>query len=218
MLTLPENLLLLMSDDNQGWSGGASREALSAGFVAAALMELAIRNRIDSDLESVWVTDNSLTGEPSIDGVLAQLSADRLSLEASELIERMTSFGQTIRRAALERLQDREILKIKKGLLSLITGNENYFIVDQRPVDELTARLGKILLSDEFPSPHEICLLSLANTLALTGRIVPNANRAQIASRLATLAKMDLIGQGINGCLDSMFQKLAATYQSFPRC
>lgn len=218
MLTLPENLLLLMSDDNHGRSAGISPEALSAGFVAAALMELAIRNRIDSDLESVWVTDNSPTGDASIDEVLAQLSAGKFSLEASELIERMTSFGQTIRHAALARLQDRDIVKVKKGLLSLITGHENYFIVDQRPGDELTARLRKILLSDEFPSPREICLLSLTNTLGLTSHIVPNADRTQIESRLATLAKMDLIGQGINGCLDSMFQKLAAVYQGFPRC
>jgi golgi phosphoprotein 3 len=218
VLTLPEDLLLLMSGDNGGRDIGVSRQALSAGFVAAALMELAIRNRIDSDLEGVWVTDDSPIGEAGIDVVLTQLSADRLNFEATELMERLTSFGQTIRNAALTRLQDRGILKIKEGLFSRILGSEHYSIMDQSPIDDLKAELAHVLLSDDIPSPREVCLLSLANTLALTDQIVPNANLALIELRLATLAKMDLIGRSMGGCLDLMFQKLAVAYLSFPRC
>ncbi len=218
MLTLPEELLLLMfGDDRTKGIGIFSRHALLAGFVAAALMELAIRNRIDSDLESVWVTDNTPTGEAGIDVVLMQLSIDRLNFEAAELMEQLTSFGQTIRKAALARLQDRGILKIKEGLFSRILGN-HYSIIDQSPVEELNAQLTKILVSNDIPTPREVCLLSLAATLELTDHIIQGANRAQIQSRLATLAKMDLIGRRLSGCLDLMFQKLALAYQSFPRC
>ena len=64
MLTLPEELVLLMfGDDRTKRVGIFSRDALAAGFVAAALMELAIRNRIDSDFDGVWVTDNTPRGK-----------------------------------------------------------------------------------------------------------------------------------------------------------
>ncbi len=219
MLTLPEELVLLMfGDDRTKRVGIFSRDALAAGFVAAALMELAIRNRIDSDFDGVWVTDNTPTGEAGIDVVLGHLSVDRLNFEAAELMERLTSFGQTIRKAALARLQDRGILKIKEGLFSRILASEHYSIIDQTRADELNAQLTKILLSDDIPTAREVCLLSLANTLELTDHIAQGADRAQIQSRLATLAKMDLIGRRLGGCLDLMFQKLALAYQSFPRC
>lgn len=217
MLTLPEDLLLLTSRDDENHAH-VSGEALSAGLVAAALMDLAIQNRIDSDLKSVWVTDDSLTGEASLDGVLTQLSGARFNFEAAELIERLTSLSQTIRHAALARLQDRGIVKLKRNLFSLVTGNERCSIIDQQPVDELKAELSKILLSDDFPSPRDVCLISLAQTLGLIEHIVPEANQGQAQRRLAAFAKMDLIGGSIGACLDLMFEKLAIAYQSFPRC
>ena len=67
MLTIPEEFLLLTIKDEDGGFVDIPREAVSAGFIGAAIMELALQNRIDSDLERIWIVDKKLVGEPCVE-------------------------------------------------------------------------------------------------------------------------------------------------------
>jgi hypothetical protein len=69
-ISLIEEFLLLTLEDSGGEFDSAPEIFVDCGIAGAALMDLALRNRIDSDLEAVWVSDATPTGDPILDGVL----------------------------------------------------------------------------------------------------------------------------------------------------
>ena len=75
MMTVPEQFLLLTLDTETGEFLKLPEAYNSAAFAGAALMELALAGRIDSDLDRVWVVDPAVTGDAALDPVLSAMSA-----------------------------------------------------------------------------------------------------------------------------------------------
>ena len=79
MLTIAEEFVLLALDGRTGDFRKIQTEYLHAGLLGAAVMELALAGRIDSDVDRAWVVDPAPTGDPSLDPVLGAM-ADRKSV------------------------------------------------------------------------------------------------------------------------------------------
>jgi Golgi phosphoprotein 3 len=197
MLTIPEEFLLLTIKDEQGGFVVLPPESLSAGFVGAAIMELALQDRIDSDLERIWVVDKTPTGEASVDVVLARMSASDFDPQADKLIDQLVDYGDRVRELALDRLVERNILKKEEGRVLWFLKARRYPVIDGKEIREAKLRLLEILMRDEIPGPRDVCLLSLAETCDMIRDIVPPYARKHANERLAALTKMDLIGQSV---------------------
>lgn len=199
MLTIPEELLLLTikDDDKEGGFIDVPREALSAGFVGAALMELALENRIDSDSDHIWIIDETPTGEPCVDLIFEKIRAPEFKLETTHLIAQLIDYADEIRDLALERLVERNILAEVEGRILWILKSQRYPVINGKEIREVKLRLLEVLLGDEMPEPRDVCLMSLSENCGIISQIVPDSELTRAREKLSQIAKMDIIGQNV---------------------
>lgn len=211
MLTIPEEFLLLTVKDEDGGFVTLAPEAISAGFVGAAVMELALQDRIDSDLERIWVVDKTPTGEACVDLILERLSAPDFDPHAEKLMDQLVAYGDQVRELALERLVERKILTKEEGRILWFLKARRYPVIDGKEIREAKLRLLEVLLRDEIPGPRDVCLMSLAQSCDIIRQIVPAYARNHANERLAALTKMDLIGQSVSRYITIVQDSLAFT-------
>lgn len=197
MLTVVEEFLLLTIKDEGGSFVDMAPEVQDAGFAGAAIMELALRERIDSDLHAIRIINKAPTGEKAVDLILSRMVDPAFDFAADKLIGQLVTSGEAVREAALDRLCERKILTKTEGRILWFLKTRRYPVVDGREIREAKLRLLEILLGDELPSPHDVCLMSLADTCGIINQIVPRSEMKRAGERLAALGKMDLIGQNV---------------------
>lgn len=209
MLTVVEEFLLLTIKDEGGSFVDMPPEVQDAGFAGAAIMELALRDRIDSDLSSLRLIDKTPTGEKSVDIVLAKIAEPGFDLNADKLISQLVSLGEQVRELALDRLCERKILTKTEGRILWLLKTRRYPVVDGKELREAKLRLLEILLGDQLPSPHDVCLMSLAETCGIISQIVPKSELKRASERLAQLGQMDLIGQNVKKYITIFQEEMA---------
>lgn len=215
MLTIPEEFLLLTVADEEGGFVEMAPEAVTAGFIGAAIMELALNNRIDSDLERVWIHDETPTGERCVDIVLNALATAEFDRDADRLIEQLLVEGDLVRELALERLCERRILQEQEGRVLWFRKTRRYPVIDGREIREVKLRLLDVLLQGTIPDSRDICLMSLADSCGLFPRIIPADAFDLVAERFAVLARMDLIGLNVSRYIQIFRGTLPYRYMSW---
>src|SRR5579862_1404356 len=73
MLGFVEEMVLLQLDETQGGFAELPQAAADIVLAGAAMMELALQNRVDADLERLFVVDGGPTGDAMLDDALALL-------------------------------------------------------------------------------------------------------------------------------------------------
>lgn len=211
MLTVPEEFLLLTLKDENGGFVDIRYENLRAGFVGAAIMELGLQGRLDSDLDRVWVVDKTPTGDAGLDIVLSGLSAPDFKGEAERVLGQLVGLGGQVRTEALQALCAKNILVETEGRLLWLLKTRRYPVIDGQEIREVKLRLLDVLLRDVLPSPRDVCLMSLAETCGIIAQIVPASELTIARERIAKFAKMELIGQNVNTYILMFERALAAT-------
>jgi len=209
MLTVPEEFLLLTLKDEDGGFVDIPLEYPRAGFVGAAIMELALQGRLDSGLDRAWVVNKTPTGDASLDPVLAKLGAAGFDNNAENLINQLIELGDTVRTASLERLCAKKILVETEGRLLWFLKTRRYPAVDGKEIREVKLRLLEVLLRDALPDPRDVCLMSLAETCGIIRQIVPQSELKLARERIAKFSKMELIGQNVNRYIE-LFERAMA--------
>lgn len=197
MLGFVEEIVLLQLDDTHG---GFVELPLSAGDVViagAALMELALRNRVDSDLERLVVVDPSPTGDDILDDALAQLAVDNDELTAAGALERVTANARQYQERALKRLVEKGILRQVEGRWLWVFHSRRYPVVDDREQREVRARLRQVLLTEELPDPRDVVLICLIDACNLLDLVLTPEEITQTRARIDQLGRLDLIGQAV---------------------
>ena len=75
-LSLSEELLLMLLDEETGYFRQVPGWDLHCVVVGAALAELSLRSRIDTDMESLTLEDATETGDPVLDDVLKEIAGE----------------------------------------------------------------------------------------------------------------------------------------------
>src|SRR5260370_35912875 len=99
MLTFAEELLLLSHDEKTGHFYNMS-DAMPA-LAGAVLMELALRDPIDTDLHQLLLVDATPTGGPVLDGIPAQMAGGPRNRTNDEWLGFLKHHGREIQDAAL---------------------------------------------------------------------------------------------------------------------
>lgn len=193
VLGFPEEIVLLSLDD----AGGDPVSVHDVAIAAAALMELALRNRVDSDPQKFFVVDSSPTGDPILDDALRRLSEPPPASDIRSAIERVAAEAEQYRGQALQRLVAKGILREESGRFLWIFRSTRYPVVDDREQREIRTRLRHLLLSDEIPDPRDVVLLSLVDACNLMGRVLSPQEAEAAAGRIQQLSRLDLIGQSM---------------------
>ena len=155
MLTVTEEFLLLTLKDENGGFVDVHHERLRAGFVGAAIMELGLQGKLDSDLDRVWVVDKTPTGDPALDLVLDRLSSPQFNGDADRVFGQLIDLGEQIRGEALKELCAKNILVESEGRLLWILKTRRYPVIDGQEIREVKLRLLDVLLRDALPGPRE---------------------------------------------------------------
>lgn len=209
MLTVSEEFLLLTLKDEDGGFVDIPLEHQRAGFLGAAIMELGLEGRLDSDLNRVWVVDNTPTGNAALDLVLAKLSAPDFDSSAEKIIIQLIELGDHVRADALKRLCDKNILIETEGRILWFLKTRRYPVIDGKEIREVKLRLLEVLLRDGLPSPRDVCLMSLAETCGIIRQIVPVSELKVAREKIAKFSKMELIGQNVSHYIE-IFERAMA--------
>ena len=196
MLGFVEEIALLQLDER----GRLTELPLSAGDVViagAALMELALQNRIDSDVNRLFVIDARPTGDDILDDVLALLPAAGTDMTANAAIERVTLNARPYKDKALRRLVEKGVLREEEGRFLWVFHTRRYPVIDDREQREVRARLRQLILTDEIPDPRDVVLVCLIDACGLLGLVLSRDEIASRRERIELLSRTDLIGQAV---------------------
>ena len=197
MLGFVEEIVLLQLDDSQGKFIDLPLSAADVVLAGAALMELALKNRIDTDLERLFVVDPTPTGDDILDDVLAQLAEAGAELSAGAALERVTVHAGKYQERALKHLVAKGILRDEDGRFLWVFRTRRYPIVDDREQREVKARLRQVLLSDEIPDPRDVVLICLIDACNLLALVLSAAEIEATKTRVEQLSRLDLIGRAV---------------------
>lgn len=208
MMRLAEEFLLLL----RGEDGALSRAPewlVRYALGGAVLMDLALENRIDTDVQRLFLIDSTPVGDSLLDPMLAEIAQADQVHDALYWVEHATRHADEIREAALARLVDSGILEVSDDRFLRIFGTRHYRLADDRAERELVGRIRDTLLSEAIPEPRDIVIVTLADGCGLIGHMLSADEMAGAAARIELVRKLELIGRAFLTAMDIAVQPAA---------
>ena len=202
MLRFAEEILLLILDNSDGdIASSLPPHSLDTVLAGAVLMDLALEDRIDTDLEKLMLADSTPVGDDLLYPILAEIAEESGSHPIGYWLERTARKGDDIRGQALAKLVERGILKSDDYSLFFlshrVSRSKRYPVTDGKITEEVTFRIMRLLFSDDIPDPRDIVIVSLAAASDVFSRILSREELAEAQSRIDLISGMDLIGQSV---------------------
>ncbi len=198
-LSLPEELVLMLLSEESGYFHQVPGWNLNCAIVGAALAELSLLSRIDTDVQSLFLVDRTETGNPVLDSILAEI-ADEPQRNAQYWIERLAGRADTIIDSTLDGLVEKKILEHHSGefwtLARSAWRTEMYGGSSEgSAIQFVKARISKAIFENEIPSPRDVIIICLIDTCDVFRFIFSLDEEAE--ERIQAICKMDLIGRSI---------------------
>ena len=140
-----EILLLVLDTDNGEIRHTLPLRSRAVAFAGAALMDLALEDRIDTDLEHLLVSDQTPLGNDLLDPILAEIARSGESpRDTASWITNLAQRSDEIREKALARLIERGILEAAPGgevfLSAGVSRSRRYRTADGSTTEEVQLR------------------------------------------------------------------------------
>ena len=193
MLRFAEEIILLLLDDD-GRFARLPSWSLNYALAGGGLMDLALENRIDTDLEKLILIDATPVGDGLLDPTLADIAAGEES-DARYWVGRTASRGEEIRDESLKRLVDLGILEKRDESFLWVFRARRYPSIDGKVEREVKLRIMGVLFSDEIPDPRDIVVICLADACGIFNELLTSREIESVAPRIEQVRKLDLIGQ-----------------------
>ena len=103
-LSLPEELILMLLNEETGYFHQVPGWHLNCAMAGAALAELSLQARIDTDMEQLILLDKTPTGDSVLDFALHHISAEDSSKDAQYWVERLAPYAEMMIDLTLDRL------------------------------------------------------------------------------------------------------------------
>ena len=198
MITIGEEIFILMLDLDTGrLTDKLPPEKISNTLSGALLMELAINNRIDTDLEGLFVVSPEPMSEPLLDIVLEQILADPKKRPIRYWVRVFASGAEGIVSRLTESLVERGILLRRRNRLLRFIGDYTITNESGKSDRDVLRRIARILLSDELPDPRDIMIIALADTCDLWQNQFDQETFTTVEPRIKSFAGLELIGQAV---------------------
>ena len=199
-LSLPEELILMLLNEENGYFHQVAGWRLNCAVIGAVLAELSLLERIDTDLESLFVVDETETGDPALDPILKEIAKEPRTRNAQYWIERFALRAESIIDLTLDRLVQEKILEHHEGefwtLARTAWQPDPYTRPQQVSVGHLIkARISNLILTEQIPDPRSVIVVCLVNTCDVFRFMFKLDEEAE--ERINFICKMDLIGRSI---------------------
>ncbi len=200
-IRLAEELILLMLNERTGYLEMVPGWDFSCVMAGAVIADLALEDRIDTDLDALYLVDPSPTGDDLLDPTLNEIAESRETRDTQYWIERNTARSEEIVSATLDRLVERGILDYESGgfwtLSRSVSRSGHYPISDERTRQEAKARVLSVILNDFIPDPRDAILVALMHTCDGFKLLLPPEEYEEKLERIETIAKLDLVGRSV---------------------
>ena len=223
MLRFAEEIMLLVLHDDSGKFARVPEWSMNYALASGVLMDLALENRIDTDLEKLVLLDATPTGDDLLDPVLEDIAAAQEQDDSREWagrtagtrywVERAASKADDIRERALQRLVDAGILEQRDDRFLWVFKSRRYPTLDGTAEREVKMRIMGVLFSDEIPAPHDVVLICLADACGIFTKILSKRQAEQASDRIAQVRRLDLIGQAMAQAIRDIEVTLAMLQQ-----
>ncbi len=208
-LSLPDELILMLLNEQNGYFHQVLGWALNCTVVGAALAELSLLSRIDTDMESLYLVDSTETGSPVLDPILKEIAEEPAQRNAQYWIERLVVHAESIIELTLDRLVELSILEHHNGdfwTLAPASARAYRHAGNQRETASqfVKARVSKVIFTDAIPHPRDVIVVCLVNSCDVFRFIFEVDDETE--KRIDLICKMDLIGRSI---ADAVQQSIA---------
>ncbi|MBP0493181.1 GOLPH3/VPS74 family protein [Pararoseomonas indoligenes] len=216
-LTMPEELILLMLDDRSGRLHEMAGPASGYAVAGAILAELALRNRIDTDPQRLFVADPTPTGDSLLDPVLSRIAADAgPGAEEADMphnsrywIETLGREAETYRDQIFARLVAHGILRQEQGRFLWIFPERRYPMISDKEEREVKARLTGVIFNDDIPEPRDSLLIGLCRAAGLLPLILSEESLEQAEPRIQQVANMEELSRSLGNAVRDIFIEMA---------
>ena len=154
MLRFPEEIMLLLLDDEGGDFVRVPEWSVQCALAGAVLMDLALENRIDTDPNWLTVIDPTPVGDDLLDPTLERISQADGERDTRFWIQDIAQRAGPIRERVLERLVEHGILHVRDDSFLWVFQSRRYPVVDGKADREVKLRIMEVLFSDEIPDPR----------------------------------------------------------------
>ena len=206
-----EELLLLLHSEKSGYFVPIPEWKMSCALAGAVLMDLAMEDRIDSDLTSLTLANSDPTGDELLDPTLADITAAQKVHAPQYWVERIaTRRADDIGDVAIDRLVKAGIFESDTGgfmsLSSKVTRTGRYPLMDGRSGEEIKGRIMRTLLDDEIPDPREAAIIGLVNYCGGFPAMMEPEEYEVAKDRIELFSGLDLIGRAIGPAVRSSYR------------
>ena len=221
MLTISEEILLLLLEDKrrefvpvQTWR----RQCVLAG---AVLMDLALQNRIDTDIHTLVVVDRSSTGHEFLDPILGRIGAEPEVRDARYWVKHVAETqAEWIQDQTLCRLTERGIIEPEtehqhKIRYWWIARPHSYPTTGGTVEREVKRRITQVIFSEDIPSSRDIMIIALVDACGILNTILAGRQVEMARGRIDTVRRLDLLGQATSGAIRNIERSVA--YAAFSK-
>lgn len=212
MLRFAEEIILLLLNDGDGRFARVPKWSLDYALAGGVLMDLALENRIDTDIESLILIDDSPTQDSLLDPTLADIAAGK-SRTISYWLEHVADRADGIRDEALGRLINAGILEVEDDRFMWVFRSRRYPSTDGTAEREVKLRIMAVLFSDEIPTPHDVVIICLADACGIFKGLLSRRELDNVAPRIEQVRRLDLIGQALSKGIHDIEMSIAASVQ-----
>ena len=199
-LNLPESFYLLAFNERDGRIESPREVEISRIPAACAVMELALRERLEWDLKQLRVTDKSPTGELALDRALALLSnAGPQPIE--DCLRRVFRQCNAIDKEIVQGLVAKGVLASRDKKIAGIIPSHRLALCNPKALTALREDLRAVLIGNQIPDMKEAVLVGLVNTCGLFAGILSPEEVEACRPRISQLWRLDLIGQTLSRML-----------------
>ena len=197
-LRFAEEITLLMLNDEDGEFVRVPGWSMQCAYAGAVLMELALENRIDTDLKRLVLIDPTPLGDDLLDPTLALITQSTETHDARHWVDHLADRAEEIREQALARLVERGILRREEDRFLWVFQSRRYPVIDGEAEREVKLRIMEVLFSDEIPEPRDIVIICLADACGILRELLSARELERATERIEQVRKLDLIGQAVS--------------------
>ena len=209
MLRFAEEITLLLLNDD-GTLVHVPSWSLNYALAGGVLMDLALENRIDTDLEKLVLMDSTPIGDSLLDPTLADIK-EVGERDARFWVERTANRAQEIREEALSRLISLGILEARDDRFLWVFRSRRYPAIEGRTVREVKLRIMGVLFSEEIPDPRDVVIICLADACGIFRRLLSRTELSRASERIERVSRLDLIGQAMSQAIQDIQLTIATS-------
>lgn len=227
-MNFAEILFLLSLDAGSGAVRPDLERRLDYALAGAVLMDLAVQNRVDTDLTCIRarpgeqsrdplllrVVDKSPSGDGLLDEALKELQHKHDPRPTRAWLKYFSKAETGLRARVMAQLAARGIIAVAETRKLLVFKQKRCRIINPGELEAVKKRLRELARNDEIPDPREVVLVGLADSCGLFDEILSLEEQARARPRILAIRKLDLIGQAMNGIIRDIEHNLSTEMHS----